>query len=163
MKTNLTYLLLGSNLGESKDILKEARALISQGMGPIEEFSSIYKSKAWGNENQNDFLNQVLLVRTELTPYDLLATCLKIENELGRTRFEKWGARTIDIDILYYNDDMMKSKSLTIPHPYIQERRFTLVPLTEISPNFIHPILKKTQAELLLKCPDKLGVEILME
>jgi 2-amino-4-hydroxy-6-hydroxymethyldihydropteridine diphosphokinase len=103
-------------------------------------------------------LNQVLKVKTSLTPQELIDEILKIEKSLGRERQEKYGPRLIDIDILFFDNEVIKSKSLTIPHPQLHNRRFVLVPLNEIAPRFIHPVLKKSIAQLLLECPDKLDV-----
>ncbi|MEY4875951.1 MAG: 2-amino-4-hydroxy-6-hydroxymethyldihydropteridine diphosphokinase, partial [Bacteroidota bacterium] len=118
--------------------------------------SSIYRTKAWGNENQNDFLNQCLIIETELSAESCLQKILLIEQNLGRKREEKWGPRTIDIDILFFNSEIVDKPNLQIPHPYLHLRRFTLAPLHELIPDFIHPILKKNISELLLHCKDEL-------
>ena len=154
MKTNTVYLLLGSNLGDSANHLRGALRCVEEDIGEVVQASRVYKSKAWGKTDQPDFLNQVVMVDTKLSPYDVLARCLKIENDLGRVRFERWGARAIDIDILYFNQDVVHTKLLKIPHPELHNRRFTLVPLNEIAGDFIHPVLNKSQAELLQSCPD---------
>lgn len=157
--THKTYLLLGSNLGDRKLMLKNAAAVISQKIGVIESYSSIYETLAWGIEDQPAFLNQVIKVETSLHPQKLLTTINGIEKELGRVRHQKWGERLIDIDILYYNEDIIETENLVIPHPEIINRRFTLIPLAEIAPNYIHPIIKKNQSALLEICPDKLEVK----
>lgn len=157
--THKTYLLLGSNLGDRKLILKNAAVVISQKIGVIESYSSIYETLAWGIEDQPAFLNQVIKVETSLHPQKLLTTINGIEKELGRVRHQKWGERLIDIDILYYNEDIIETENLVIPHPEIINRRFTLIPLAEIAPNYIHPIIKKNQSALLEICPDKLEVK----
>ncbi len=148
------FLLLGSNLGDRKLVLKEASALITQQVGLITQTSSCYETAPWGVLEQPVFLNQVLAVETMLTPEKVLTAILAIEKALGRVRFERWGARTIDIDILYYNNMVVQQNQLTIPHPSMHQRRFTLVPLHEIAPDFIHPILHKSNHQLLSECTD---------
>jgi 2-amino-4-hydroxy-6-hydroxymethyldihydropteridine diphosphokinase len=157
----LAYLLLGSNMGQSKALLANAADHIQQLIGPIQVLSSIYKSDAWGKEDQDPFLNQVLLVETPLSAYDLLQSLLKIEQQMGRIRSVKWGARIIDIDILFYDNEQIQNDNLIIPHPALAERRFTLIPLNEIAPDFLHPVLNKTIASLLLICTDPLTVNLL--
>lgn len=153
------YLLLGSNLGNSMEILMSARDMIKEQVGTIVNCSSIYKTKAWGIEDQPDFLNQVIEIDTDFNPDEVLAKILKIEQDLGRIRYQKWGTRIIDIDILYFGDQVLDSERLVIPHPENQNRNFVLVPIAEIAGDFIHPILKLSQKELLLSCQDKLLVE----
>ena len=157
----LAYLLLGSNMGQSKALLANAADRIQQLIGPIQVQSSIYKSDAWGIEDQDPFLNQVLLVETPLSAYNLLQSLLKIEQQMGRIRSVKWGARIIDIDILFYDNEQIQDDNLIIPHPALAERRFTLIPLNEIAPDFLHPVLNKTIASLLLTCTDPLTVNLL--
>lgn len=152
------HILLGGNLGNRDENLVQAKKHIEQKIGSIVQESSIYETKAWGVENQPDFLNQVILVETNLLPQQVLKDNLAIEKILGRVRHQKWHERTIDIDILYADQLIVNEENLTIPHPFIQKRKFTLVPLAEISPNFIHPILKKTQKELNDLCHDELPV-----
>jgi len=152
------YLLLGTNLGDKKSNLKEARLAISKSLGDITGYSDIYETKAWGKENQPSFLNQVLEISSDKTPEVLLDNLLTIEKELGRVRKEKWGARLIDIDILYYSDWIHDTRHLKIPHPGIPKRRFTLVPLVELNHEFVHPVLKKSNNELLQECEDRLEV-----
>lgn len=148
------FLLLGSNLGERLQILQSAAGLIEERVGTIRAASSIYETAPWGVLDQPVFLNQVLEVQTELMPEEVLRIILEIEHELGRIRYERWGARVIDIDMLYFNDLIRDSARLTLPHPRLHERRFTLVPLTEIAPDFLHPLLQKTSRELLDDCTD---------
>ncbi|MCL7987892.1 2-amino-4-hydroxy-6-hydroxymethyldihydropteridine diphosphokinase [Sphingobacterium sp. lm-10] len=151
---NSTYLLLGANLGNPTQQLQAARIEIEAQIGQMMQASSLYQSDAWGIEDQPTFLNQVLFIQTTLSANELLAACQHIENKLGRVREIKWGARVIDIDILYFNHDIVEEVHLTIPHPYISERNFTLVPLVEIAPNYIHPMLNKTNFELLRQSND---------
>ncbi|MCV9385705.1 2-amino-4-hydroxy-6-hydroxymethyldihydropteridine diphosphokinase [Reichenbachiella ulvae] len=155
------YLLLGTNLGEKETNLRRAFESISTEIGPVITSSSIYFTSAWGKQDQDDFLNQVLKVETELPVIEVLRLCLTIEKEHGRVRYERWGTRLIDIDVLYFDDQVVNQSNLIIPHPEIQNRRFTLVPLVEIAADLVHPILQKTQSELLEICPDQLEVKAL--
>lgn len=148
------FILLGTNLGEKFQNLETARQEIEKSIGNITEASGIYETAAWGITDQPSFLNQVLQVTTELKPLNILEIALKIEEKMGRIREQKWGARLIDIDILYFGKKIFKNKILTIPHPFLQERKFTLAPLTEIAPDFLHPVLKVTNIELLERCDD---------
>lgn len=157
--TNGIFLLLGGNLGDPKKIFSNALKLLHEREIFCKKTSSYYKTAAWGNMDQPDFLNQVIEVLTDLSPDNLLSKILEVEAELGRVREEKWGPRLIDIDILYYHHEIIKENKLIIPHPEIQNRRFTLAPLAEIAPDFIHPIYKKSQLELLALCNDPLYVE----
>lgn len=152
----IAYLLLGGNLGNRKENLAEARRLIEGNCGTISQQSSLYETAAWGKTDQPAFLNQALEVQTKLTAHKLLSQLLKIEKEIGRVRKEKYGPRLIDIDVLLYNNEILKESALTIPHPELQNRRFALGPLSEIAANYIHPIFKKTISQLLILCPDKL-------
>ena len=157
------FLLLGSNLGDRRESLTNAYKAIEAKIGPIVHSSAIHISSAWGLTDQPDFLNQVVQVDTQLEPRILLKTIQEIEVELGRVRFEKWGPRKIDIDILYYHDLVLESEELIIPHPGIPLRRFTLEPLKEVAPYFVHPQLLKTNAELLRASKDDLNVQAILE
>jgi len=152
------FILLGSNLGDRQANLNHARQEISRHIGRIITTSSLYKTAAWGNTNQPDFYNQVIEMSSTLTPEKLLDGILEIEKSLGRKREAKWGPRVIDIDILLWGALLVKSSHLTIPHPEIPNRRFTLLPLNEIAPEFLHPGEKKTIRELLEVCADSLEV-----
>lgn len=154
------FLLLGSNLGDRLQILKSAEILIAERIGIIQSASSVYETAPWGVLDQPAFLNQILIVETGLMPEEVLRVVLEIEHELGRVRYERWGARVIDIDMLYYQDIVMDSARLTLPHPRLHERRFTLVPLNEIASDFIHPLLLKTTNQLLTECSDPGAVVI---
>jgi 2-amino-4-hydroxy-6-hydroxymethyldihydropteridine diphosphokinase len=156
---NKLYLLLGSNIGNSKKQLAAAQKHLAKKIGTVARQSRLYETAAWGKTDQPDFLNQVVVMRSDLTVTDCLKEILLIEQLMGRIRTEKNAPRIIDIDILYFNREIIKSEQLTVPHPAIQDRRFVLVPLNELSPNFIHPELKKTNHELLIKCSDKLDVK----
>lgn len=154
MKSNQVYLGLGSNLGDRQENLALARLLITEQIGDIVVQSSIYETAAWGLTDQNDFLNQVICVTTKYEASEVLKKVLAVELSMGRVREIKWGTRLIDIDILYYNDAIVVLDNLVVPHPFIQERRFVLAPLTEIAPDFFHPQLKQTNAALLAHCTD---------
>ena len=156
--TNKVHLLLGTNLGDKLQNLGNASHLIKVRAGNIISQSKVYKTEPWGNTDQDEFYNQVLVVESELTPKNLLQELLSIERELGRIRHKKWGERLIDIDILYYGSMVINDKDLIIPHPEIPNRRFTLVPLVEIDKDFTHPILLKTNDQLLKICNDPLNV-----
>lgn len=153
------FLLLGSNLGDRESYLKKAREEIVATIGSVVRISSIYKTIAWGVENQPDFLNQVVQVNTQLNPNDLLVQALAVEERIGRIRELKWESRVIDIDLLFYDQQIISLDHLKIPHPHIPQRRFTLEPLAEIAPAFIHPILKVSIMALLRRCEDTSTVE----
>lgn len=152
------YLLLGSNLGNRQQNLQQAAHFINQEVGKIVETSGIFETSAWGKTDQPDFFNQVLQLASDYSPEELLAKTLSIENRLGRIRSDKWGERTIDIDILYYAEVVMATDHLTLPHPGISSRRFVLEPLCDLAPEFIHPLLKKSNSQLLAECQDTLPV-----
>lgn len=156
---NRTYLLIGGNVGDRHKNLEQAMQLIEGQAGKVVHKSAVYETEAWGKEDQPPFLNQVLEVETRLQPQELLKAILQAEQDMGRMRKEKYGPRTIDIDILLYNDLSLETTQLVIPHPQMHLRRFALMPLAEIAPEQIHPVLKKSIDELLLECPDKLSVK----
>lgn len=160
--TSFVYLLLGTNMGNRGSNLAFAMEKIS-GLGTIVTSSSIYESAAWGKEDQPTFYNQVCLLETKLTPHQVLEEILNIEKALGRLRDEKWGARVIDLDILFFDDLVMNEPALEIPHPQIPNRRFTLQPLNEIAPRLVHPVLKHDISTLLKVCKDPLWVKVLPE
>jgi deoxyguanosine kinase len=155
-----TYLSLGSNQGNKLENLQQAVDLIAEKIGIISKISSIYKTAAWGFES-NDFYNICLQVSTGLNPENLLKTITEIELLLGRKRtFEKeYKARTIDIDILFFDNEIIFSKELIVPHKEMLNRRFVMVPLAEIAPNLLHPI-EKQRVEICLKnCTDNSKIE----
>jgi 2-amino-4-hydroxy-6-hydroxymethyldihydropteridine diphosphokinase len=156
---NKAYLLIGGNLGDRLNYLIEAEKKIVKFCGEILSRSSFYETAAWGNLDQPGFINRVLFIQTQLSAPDLMKKILEIEGEMGRKRLQQYGPRIIDIDILFFNEEIIFSKVLIIPHPQIQNRRFTLEPLNEIAPNLVHPLLHKTIRELLLLCEDKLDVK----
>ena len=151
------YLGLGTNLGDRKQNISKAIEAISLKMS-ISKQSSLYETTAWGYTNQPDFLNQVIQVETNMSPLRLLNFLKKTEVKLGRVENFRYGPRLIDIDILFYDDLIKTTSRLQIPHPRIPERAFVLVPLNEIAPGYVHPVLQKTIAELLTKLPNKTGV-----
>ncbi|MDP4130319.1 MAG: 2-amino-4-hydroxy-6-hydroxymethyldihydropteridine diphosphokinase [Bacteroidota bacterium] len=156
---NKTYLLIGGNEGDRFLHMQQARANIELICGAIEQVSSLYSTAAWGKTDQADFLNQALLIDTRLAPHALLTSILSIEEKMGRKRTVKNAPRIIDIDILFYNREIVADPELSIPHPRMAERRFVLQPLAEIAPGFIHPGLGKTIQQLLRECTDTLAVK----
>jgi 2-amino-4-hydroxy-6-hydroxymethyldihydropteridine diphosphokinase len=156
---NKAYLLTGGNMGDRKNNLATAKEFISQQCGSIIAVSSLYETAAWGNTDQPAFLNQALEVDTTLNARQLIRRILKLEKIMGRIRKEKYGPRIIDIDILLFNHEKHNYPLLKLPHPEMQNRRFALLPLAEIAPYFIHPVLNKTIEQLLKDCPDKLEVK----
>jgi len=156
---NIAYLLTGGNLGDRAESLKNAAAMVEKEAGRILTRSHLYETAAWGTTNQPDYLNQALLIETNLTAIELLHTILTIEKQLGRFRQEKYGARIIDIDILFFNSEILKTEQLIVPHPHLQNRRFVLVPMVEIAADYCHPVLNKTMSALLEECPDPLDVK----
>lgn len=158
---NLAYLLIGGNLGDRIHNLGKAATFIQKELGKIIKKSSIYETASWGITGQPHFLNQVLAVETKLSPQQLINKILLIENKMGRERTQKNASRIIDIDILFFNDEVIEKPGLTIPHPEIQNRRFALIPMDEIAPAMIHPLLRVSIKELLSTSKDKLEVKLL--
>ncbi|HET8573666.1 MAG TPA: 2-amino-4-hydroxy-6-hydroxymethyldihydropteridine diphosphokinase [Edaphocola sp.] len=152
------FLLLGSNEGNRLQLLSEACTLVRQHAGMICRSSRIYETEAWGKEGLPPHLNQAINVETDLEPLELLTELQHIETVLGRERKEKWGIRKMDIDIIYFENFIIQRPQLQIPHPLMQLRRFVLVPLAEIAPEFRHPVLLKTNCELLDDLQDPLTV-----
>ena len=155
---NITFLQTGTNLGDRLMNLDLANNQIEQQVGKIISASSIYETEAWGVTDQPLFLNQVIQVETRLSVQEIIEIVLSIEIEMGRVRVQKWAERLIDIDILFYNNDIIHQENLIVPHPRIQERNFVLKPLVEIAPNLIHPIFNQTMTELLEVSKDELNV-----
>jgi 2-amino-4-hydroxy-6-hydroxymethyldihydropteridine diphosphokinase len=156
---NDVFLLLGSNLGDRELLLQQAIGYIEAGIGRVIKASAIYETQSWGKTDSPDYLNQVILLHTELPAQKVLGEILSIELLMGRVREEKWGSRTIDIDILFYNSDVINEPGLQIPHPELHNRRFTLEPLAEIAPLFIHPVLNKTILQLKSELKDNLLIK----
>lgn len=156
---NKTYILLGSNMGNSQQQLHVAIKNITQQIGTVTRKSKLYTTAAWGNTNQPNFLNQVIIVQTTKTALQTIEIILGIEKKMGRVRTTKNAPRIIDIDILFFNKEIIAEKVLTVPHPEIQNRLFVLIPLNELSPNFKHPLLQKNIHTLLMSCSDMLDVK----
>jgi 2-amino-4-hydroxy-6-hydroxymethyldihydropteridine diphosphokinase len=156
---NKVYLGLGTNLGDRETNLKNAVESIIENIGPVVRLSSVYETEPWGFRTKDLFLNMVAEVETKLKPSGLLGRMLMIEANMGRLRSGKeYSSRIIDLDILLYGEEILDSKSIVIPHPKLHERRFVLVPLCEIAPDLVHPVLKKSIKQLLSECPDKNNV-----
>ncbi len=155
---NSVFLLLGANLGDRPATLRRAVELLQSQVGVVMKMSAFYETAPWGLTDQPAFLNQAVSIQTRLSPLDLLKTTQAIEAQLGRERREKWGARLIDVDLLFYGNEIIDLPDLKIPHPFLPERRFALAPLAEIAPEFRHPGLGKTVKELLAECPDESAV-----
>lgn len=156
---NSVYILLGGNLGDRVDNLRNARSYIEKEIGKIITTSSVYETASWGITDQPDFLNQVLLVETTYSAEEIMNRILSIENKIGRVRTQKNASRIIDIDILFFNEENINEDDLTVPHPEIQNRKFVLIPLSEIAPDLIHPKLRLTVKELLSTSKDNLEVK----
>ena len=152
-------LLLGGNLGNRKQNFQKAIELLESRVGRLLSQSGLYESEPWGFEHENNFLNQVLLMETELRPEEILSLTQNIEKEMGRIKLsDEYEGRFIDIDILFYDDLILHTESLIIPHKHLHERRFTLLPLHELMPDFVHPKLKLSIRHLLSDCKDKVKV-----
>jgi 2-amino-4-hydroxy-6-hydroxymethyldihydropteridine diphosphokinase len=155
---NKIILITGGNIGDRKKNLETAADLIQSRIGEIIKSSKIYETDAWGITNQDSFYNQVHVAETKFSAEEVMKRILQIEEEMGRIRTIKNAARVIDIDILFFNDDIVSKRNLTIPHPEIINRRFVLMPLEEIAPTMIHPVYKKNIHQLLLMSKDELKV-----
>ncbi|MEO9210902.1 MAG: 2-amino-4-hydroxy-6-hydroxymethyldihydropteridine diphosphokinase [Ginsengibacter sp.] len=158
---NQIFLITGSNLKNKLANLEGAAQEIKKQIGTILKSSSVYETEAWGIENQPTFYNQVHQVGTQFSATEVMALLLEIEKDMGRIRTTKNAARIIDIDILFFNDAIIHTKDVVIPHKEIQNRRFVLMPLNELAPHFIHPQLKITVKQLLKDCQDPLKVKSL--
>lgn len=159
---NVAYLCLGGNIGDRESAIYQALFEISQKVGEITAQSKVYETEAWGVENQQAYLNQCIEVKTLLSADELITTLLSIEQYLGRIRSVNgiYEPRTIDIDILFYNQDIINNEQLTIPHPRLQLRKFVLIPLNEICSTYLHPLLNKTIFNLLSHCEDQSEVKL---
>lgn len=158
----LSFILLGSNMGNREELLSEAIELIELRCGKVVLKSSLYESEPWGFDADNLFLNQAIAIESVLSPHDLLKELLTIEAELGRKRKENhigYESRPIDLDIIYYDDIINNDEELILPHPRLHLRRFVLTPLCEIAPGFIHPVFKESNEVMLERCEDSLGVK----
>jgi 2-amino-4-hydroxy-6-hydroxymethyldihydropteridine diphosphokinase len=151
------YVLFGSNMGDKAALFEQACTFIKRRCGQVVQVSSAYESEPWGFETEEWFLNRVIVVETELGPELLLRELLDIEKELGRVRHPEhqgYCSRTVDLDILYYGERIINTANLIVPHPRLHLRRFALVPLCEVAPDWMHPVFHKTQEELLQQCTD---------
>ena len=154
-------LMLGSNLGDKVDLLKRATVMIEKELGTVVKKSAHYETEPWGYKNQPLFINQLIVVHTTNKPMEVLHKTLAIEADLGRDRSAtiKGGERLIDIDILFYDHEIVQMPDLIIPHPAIQDRNFVLVPLCEVMPDYVHPVLNLSIKKLLDRCSDHLIVK----
>ena len=156
---NTVYLQLGSNIGERDSLLRDAMLFIQKEVRSVTKTSKIYESSPWGVDGQKNYLNQILMIESELSAQHVLAEVLNIEDKIGRKRIEKWGERLIDIDIIFYNHEIIETPKLCIPHKHMHERKFVLIPLNEIARDYIHPKYNMKVSELLQKCNDIETVE----
>jgi len=157
------YLGLGTNLGNRQAYLKKALYYIERLLGTITATSNIYETQPWGVSEQPNFLNMVVEVQSYQSPQNTLSTILTIEQFIGRVRLNKWGSRAIDIDLLFYGEEVINEPNLKIPHPYIPQRNFVLVPLKEIAEDLLHPVLKVSIHELYTNCKDTLSCKRLLD
>ena len=164
MASELVFVLLGSNLGDRELLVNQACKMLEERCGEIVAKSRLYESEPWGFQAEHWFLNQVVEIRTSLSPDVLMQTLLTIEKELGRDRsmpHQGYVSRSMDIDILYYGKDIIDTEMVTAPHPRLHQRRFTLLPLCDIAPDFVHPRLKKSNLQLLDECQDNGKINVL--
>ena len=157
MTSESVFVLLGSNLGDRELLVNQASKMIGERCGKIVAKSRLYESEPWGFKSEHWFLNQVVKIETALSPDDLIKELLEIEKELGRDRsvpHEGYVSRPMDLDILYFGNEIIDTQMITAPHPRLHERRFTLLPLCDIAPDYVHPVMKKTNLQLLDDCQD---------
>lgn len=163
MATESVFVLLGSNLGDRELLVNQARKMIGEKCGKIVGRSRLYESEPWGFKAEHWFLNQVVKVETSLSPDTLMLVLLDIEKELGRDRsvpHEGYVSRPMDLDILYYGDKIIDTQMVMAPHPRLHQRRFTLLPLCDVAPDFVHPVMRETNLQLLDECHDDGKVNI---
>lgn len=156
---NTAILLIGGNMGDRPGYLQQAATLLAAKAGRVLAESALYETAAWGDVEQPDYLNQALLLETALDAPALLEVMMDTEKEIGRIRREKWGSRVIDIDMIFFNHEVITLPQLKVPHPQMQHRRFVLAPLNELIPEWVHPILQLTVHQLLEACTDPLPVQ----
>lgn len=159
---NAAYLCLGGNIGDREAFLTEASRRIGERAGTVKHTSSVYETEAWGVSGQQAYLNCCISIETTLAPEELLRVLLEIEKELGRTRdpWKTYEPRTIDIDLLLYNQLVLEQEHLILPHPRLHLRKFVLIPLNEIAGGYLHPVLNKTIFNLLGECQDTSDVTL---
>lgn len=155
---HIAYLLTGTNLGDRTAHLEKAIMHLEARCGIVREASAIFETAAWGKEDQPSFLNQAICIETSLDPRALLDEILSIEISMGRVREERYGARIIDIDILFFDALVMHEQGLTIPHPFLHLRRFALECMNDVAPELVHPVFQKPISGLLELCEDPLPV-----
>ena len=158
---NIAVILLGSNKGDLSQNLERALSMIAETTGTIRKTSLVYETEPWGRNDQPYYYNQVVEIYTSMDARTLMLMLLEIEKKMGRERTEKWAPRLIDLDILYFNNEIINELELKIPHPHLHERMFTMVPLSELFPEMIHPLLKLKNKELLAALKDTLRVKAL--
>lgn len=160
---NVAYLCLGGNLGDREALLKAAIEEIKKRVGEVSAISSTYETEAWGVTNQQAYLNVCVEVNTDQSAEELITSLLSIESDLGRKRdvYHTYEPRTIDLDILFFNDEILELNHLVVPHPRLHLRKFVLIPLNDIAPNYVHPIFQKTITELLNECQDNSDVKLI--
>ena len=156
------FLSLGGNLGNTQEIFEACYPMIENKVGVILQQSSLYRTAAWGLQDQADFTNQVILVETTLNPHTILTEIQAIEKALGRERKITWGPRTLDLDILFIDQQIIQTTVLQVPHPHIQDRKFVLIPMEEIAGNFKHPVFNKSMVELLEETTDETAVSLIL-
>lgn len=157
---NRLYILLGGNLGDKQKVFSETRERLNKLLGEITSRSAVYETEPWGFESSDLFWNQVLEISTSLSPEEVLCLTQQTEIELGRIRHpDQYSSRVMDIDILFYGNQVINQKNLVIPHPRIQERKFALIPLCDVAPDLVHPIFQKSIIRLLEECTDQLNVK----
>jgi 2-amino-4-hydroxy-6-hydroxymethyldihydropteridine diphosphokinase len=154
---------LGSNVGDKRKNMSLALQLIEAQVGHIQKCSSLYETDPWGMEEQAVFLNQVIAVDTDKNPWQILSEISKIETILNKNKKVHWGPRAIDLDILLYGQKIIFENSLIIPHPFMHLRNFVIVPLNEIAPDIVHPLLGKAFSDLMAICEDKTKVNQLVD
>lgn len=155
---SIVLISIGSNLGNRVENNNNAICHMSEGLGKVIAQSPLYESKSWGKSSPNDYINSCILLETDLTPHELIEQIHNIENKMGRVRLEKYSDRIIDIDILLYDNLVIDSEDLIIPHPHMHDRLFVLVPANQIVPNLEHPLFHKSIQQLLLDCEDESNV-----
>ncbi|MBR5663573.1 MAG: 2-amino-4-hydroxy-6-hydroxymethyldihydropteridine diphosphokinase [Bacteroidales bacterium] len=163
MALESVFVLLGSNLGDRELLVNQASKMIGERCGKIVAKSRLYESEPWGFKSEHWFLNQVVKVETAFSPDALMGVLLEIEKELGRDRsvpHEGYVSRPMDLDILYFGNEIIDTQMVKAPHPRLHERRFTLLPLCDIAPDYVHPVMKKTNLQLLDECQDAGKVNI---
>ena len=163
MTSESAFVLLGSNLGDRELLVNQACKMMGKRCGEIVAKSRLYESEPWGFKAEQWFLNQVVKIETTLSPDELMQELLEIEKELGRdrsVRHKGYVSRPMDLDILYFGNEIIDTQMVVVPHPRLHQRRFTLLPLCDVAPDFVHPVMNKTNLQLLDECQDAGKVHI---